>query len=920
MAYKDSLNLPQTDFKMKANLSERETNFLEKWEEENLYKKIMDSRKDSEQYLLHDGPPYANGDLHMGHALNKLLKDIVMRFKTLKGYKTPYIPGWDCHGLPIELKVTENVKEEDLTIEEFRKKCRNYAFKYVKKHVKEFKRYGVLGEWEKPYLTLHPNYEANVLEVVKTLAVNGFIYKQKKPVHWCPSCHTALAFSEVEYKEHQSPSIYVKFEDIEDKNTYFVIWTTTPWTIPANYAIALNPHFKYLKLKVNDEYWIVAEKLWEDMAKKIGIEDYEIVDTYTGDELAGKKCQHPLIENRKSKVVLADYVTAEEGTGCVHTAPGHGEDDFYTGLKHDLPIFAPVDDRGRYTEEFEELEGQKVLESNEDVVELLKNVKALINVNKVTHSYPHCERCKNPVIFRATEQWFIDVDKNDLRKNTLKSIKDVKWVPPTSENRITSMVAERPDWCISRQRSWGIPLPFFHCDDCGEDIIDNEKIFNRVIEFVKENGTDAWFVKNENEILGDLNNCPNCGSGNLVKSVNILDVWIDSGSSFKSVVEAWKGIKNKADMYLEGSDQHRGWFQSSILLSNAVNNQAPFNEVITHGFVVDANGKKMSKSIGNVTSPKEIIEKYGADSLRLWVASENYRDDVPVSDEIMKRVTEAYRRIRNTFRFILGNLYDFDPDKNRVKYKNMPELDRYMLYRLKNIVDKSNKAYENYNFHKIYHMVRNFCVKDLSGFYLDGAKSVLYPYREDSIERRSIQTVMWDILKALTKILSPILVYTTEEVWEYLNNIKKEEDSVHLSYWPEIEIETDKEFINRWDKVYEIRGTIQKLLEAKRENGEIGHALDSYVYLFSENDNELKMLQNLKEQIKRANVVSNVYIEKRDDMIQDEYYEDIYISVEKSPDKKCARCWEYSHKVGSFDDYEDLCERCREIVLEKEKK
>lgn len=916
MAYKESLNLPKTDFPMKANLAEKEKKYLNIWEEKNLYKKTLKNRENSKEFFLHDGPPYANGDIHMGTALNKVLKDIVIRYKNLKGFKTPYVPGWDCHGLPIELKVTETINEDDFPLPEFRKKCRNHAFKFVKKQKKDFKRMGVQGGWENPYLTLHPLYEASVIEVVKNLALNGFIYKQKKPVHWCPSCHTALAFSEVVYRDHESPSIYVKFEDNSEKNTFFIIWTTTPWTIPANYAIALHPKFTYIKVKVDGENWIVAERLWDDMREKIGVDKFEILKKYKGKELEGKTCQHPIIEDRDSQVVLADYVTDEEGTGCVHTAPGHGEDDFYTGIKYDLPIFAPVDDKGRYTKEFESMEGTKVLEANNEIVDRLKEKNALVNVTNVKHQYPHCDRCKNPVIFRATEQWFIDVDNNDLRKHTLEEIKNVKWIPKTGENRITAMVGDRPDWCISRQRSWGIPLPFFKCNDCGADIIDNEKILNKVVEFTKKEGSDGWFTHSEEEILGKLNKCPSCGSKNLQKDTNILDVWIDSGSSWKGAVENWPGVKDKADMYLEGSDQHRGWFQSSILLSNAVNNQAPFDEVITHGFVVDADGKKMSKSLGNVTYPKEIIDKYGADSLRLWVASENYKDDVPVSDVIMKRVTEAYRRIRNTFRFILGNLYDFNPDKDTVNFGDLFEMDKYMLYRLDNLIKKSEEAYENYDFHKIYHLVRNFCVIDLSGFYLDGAKSVLYPEKPNSLKRRSIQTVMWKIITSLTKILSPILVFTTEEVWDYVKNIGAKEESVHLTEWPVLEVNFEEDFIKRWEMIFEIRKDIQKILELKREKGEIGHSLDSYLYLYSEDEDILKILRNLKDQIKRANVVSEVRIEKLKKMKKSENFDEILIDVKKSEDKKCSRCWEYSSTVGKNDEYEDLCERCLNIVKE----
>ena len=917
MDYKKTLNLPKTDFPMRANLPTKEKEILKKWNEgEGVYKKIISKRKENKPFILHDGPPYANGTIHLGHALNKSLKDFVVKYKSLKGFYTPYIPGWDCHGMPIEHEVSKTITEE-ITVDKFRKKCRNFALKFVEKQKKDFERLGVFGDWEHPYLTLQPEYEAGILSIFKKMVLDGYVFRQRKPVYWCPSCHTALAEAEVEYHDHTSPTVYVKFEDKNEKNSYFVIWTTTPWTLPANVAIALHPDFDYVKVKVGDEFWIVGEPLWDAMRNEVGVEDFEIVEKYKGKELEGRVCQHPFIDERESKVVLADYVTDDAGTGCVHTAPGHGQEDYLTGLKYGLPILNPVDDEGRFTDEFALMKGEYVFDANSKIIELLKEKNALIYTNKIVHSYPHCWRCKTPLIFRATEQWFIDINHNDLRKEALKQIKDTEWIPAWGENRITSMVSDRPEWCVSRQRTWGVPITMFYCEDCKEYVID-EKIFDRVIDFIKENGTDGWFTHTEEEILGDLYKCPKCGGTHLKKDMNIFDVWFESGGSYKSVMETREELEPKADLYLEGSDQHRGWFQSTLLMSTAERGEAPFTTVLTHGYVVDGKGRKMSKSAGNGIAPQDIIKQYGADIVRLWVASEDYKNDVTISDEIIKRVVDAYRRIRNTFRFMLGTLFDFDPEKDSVSIEKMPEYDRFMMYELKKFLNRMETAYDNYEFHKIYHGIHNYCVVNLSALYLDGAKSLLYAEEKNDLKRRAIQTVVWNTILNLTKIISPILSFTAEEVWGHLKTISPSlEESVHLSDWPELNYEIDESFYEKWQKLLALRDMVKKVLEDKRQKGEIGHSLDAYVYFYSENNEIADFIKAHLEDFRRANIVSGVYFEKIDDMIKfDE--EELLIGAIKSPHKKCERCWEYSKTVGEDSEYPDLCVRCA-TVLKKNK-
>ncbi|HOO59413.1 MAG TPA: isoleucine--tRNA ligase [Candidatus Mcinerneyibacteriales bacterium] len=917
MDYKETLNLPKTDFPMRANLPVREKEILEKWsQDKGIYKAIISKRENGEKYILHDGPPYANGMIHMGHALNKTLKDFILKYKSLKGYKTPYIPGWDCHGLPIELEVSKQPGSEALSVPEFRRKCRNYALKFVEKQRKDFERLGIFGEWENPYLTIDRSYEKGIVEIFTKLVMDGYIFRQKKPVYWCSHCTTALAEAEIEYGDHTSPSITVKFEDARKKGTFFIIWTTTPWTLPANVAIALHPDFTYVDVAVNGEHWIVGEPLLEKMMQETGITDYKVTEKFTGRELEGREAEHPFIEGRLSRVVLADYVTDDTGTGCVHTAPGHGQEDYITGLKYGLPILNPVDDNGRFTAEFKPMEGVSVFEANEPIIELLRQKNALVHVAKITHSYPHCWRCKKPVIFRATEQWFVKIDHKELRKHILDEISRTRWIPEWGENRIRGMVQDRPDWCISRQRSWGVPITMFHCPECSQYAVD-EKIMKRAVEFIGEEGSDGWFTRTEDEILGELNRCPSCGHQGLEKDMNILDVWFESGSSYKSVVEKEEALGLPADLYLEGSDQHRGWFNSAITLSTAEQGKAPFKTVLTHGFIVDGEGRKMSKSQGNGVDPQDIIKEYGADVLRLWIASENYRNDVPLSSEIMKRIAEAYRRIRNTLRFMLGVLNGFDVEKGRVAYEDMPEIDRHMMLELKSLTDYVDKAYDEFEFHKVFHTIHQYCTVKLSSSYLDGSKSNLYADGEEWMSRRATLTVIWETVYALTRMLAPLIPFTAEEVWGYLREMSPLEESVHLALWPVIDCPEDKVLAEKWMRLDALRDDIRRILEAKRNSGEIGHSLDAYIYLYTENKDDELFLKSHLDDLRRMNIVSSVFVEQREEMSPCHDWPGLSIAAVKSPHDKCARCWEYSPTVGKSGKHPDLCSRCVRVLEEE---
>ncbi len=918
--YQQTLQLPKTEFPMRANLPKREPEMLKDWEEQSYYEKLQNKRKEQgmPEFILHDGPPYANGHIHIGTALNKVLKDIVVRSKSLEGYRVPYVPGWDTHGLPIELRAIKElgVDREKASILELRQKCKSYALQYMDIQRNEFKRLGIWGEWDNPYLTLAPEYEAKQVEVFGQMASKGFIYKALKPVYWCADCETALAEAEIEYDDHRSPSIYVRFAVsdgngvLAEEDTYFVIWTTTPWTIPANLAICLNPHLDYVLIDSDKGKLVVAKGLLEDFAEAVELETYQIKQEFTGAQLEGIVCRHPLYE-RESLVILGDHATLEAGTGCVHTAPGHGQEDYLVGLKYDLEVYAPVDEGGRFTEEAGVYQGIRTVDANKVVTQDLNEVGALLKLDFVNHSYPHCWRCKEPVFFRATEQWFASLD--GFRQTMLDAIKEVKWVPSWGIDRITNMVADRGDWCISRQRTWGVPIPIFYCH-CGEAIIEEQTTKSVASVFCQE-GSDAWWTKSAQELLPTGYKCPKCGGTDFSKETDIMDVWFDSGVSHAAVLEQRNNLRWPADLYLEGSDQHRGWFQSSLSTSIAAYGQAPYKSVLTHGFVVDGDGKKMSKSLGNVVEPGKVIKQYGADILRMWVASAEYRGDIRVSDDILKQLSEAYRRIRNTARFILGNLQDFDPTVDSVSYQDMSELDRWALMQLSRLSKRVREAYAKYDFHVVYHSVYAFCSLDLGGFYLDVLKDRLYCDAKDSQHRRSAQTAIYLILDELVKLISPVMVFTADEIWQYLPKPNKEE-SVHLSRFGQLPAEYyDEELTAKWGKVLEVRRVVTKGLEEARTAKKIGSSNEAMVTIFG-NEQVRNDLSKFEGSLEMLFMVSQVELRELDQALSASIGDDklgIKVLVEPAKSEKCQRCWRLSPTVRSTSDL-PLCQRCADVT------
>lgn len=929
MDYRETLNLPQTDFPMRGNLPKREPQIQEKWEKEDTYNKILEARKDAPLYILHDGPPYANGNIHLGHALNKILKDIVMKYKTLRGYKTPYVPGWDTHGLPIEHQVvkTGKINKHEIDPVELREKCEIYARKYVDIQKEQFKRLGILGDWDHPYLTLQHEYEAKQIEVFGKMANKGYIYKGLKPVYWCASCETALAEAEVEYADKKSLSIYVKFavpsqekEKVtelskisEDINV--VIWTTTPWTLPANVAISVNPDFVYALVKVHDEVYLIAKDLVEQVMKELSIGEFEVLMTIDGKKLEGLQAQHPFME-RTSTIILGEHVTLEQGTGCVHTAPGHGQEDFEVGLKYKLPVINPVQNNGVFTSEAGKYAGMHINKANTLIIEDLKESGALLYTSEITHQYPHCWRCKHPIVFRATEQWFASVE--GFRQEALNEIKNVKWIPTWGQDRITNMVADRYDWCISRQRVWGVPIPIFYCKECNKELINDETI-KAVADLFRREGSNAWFAKEPNEILPEGIVCPQCGGRHFRKETDIMDVWFDSGTSHEAVLEARPELRGPADLYLEGSDQHRGWFQSSLLTSVATKGKAPYGAVLTHGYVVDGEGKKMSKSLGNVISPQKVIDQYGADILRLWVASSDFKSDIRVSSNILKQMAEVYRRIRNTCRFILGNLYDFIPENNKVAYEKLDDLDKWALLRLHKLIKRVTQSYEDFDFHMLYHDIHNFCAVDMSSFYLDVLKDRLYTSGTDSVERRAAQTVMYEILVVLVKLFAPILPHTAAEVWQHLPEDVARQQDVIVTDWPDVKEEyLDEKLADRWDNILELKNEISKALEGARKNKIIGHALDAKVTLYLPEDSIIREMAD-ESLLKMVCIVSQIEFANAGDDIEDVFYTSdeisgLKIKIEQAPGVKCERCWMYSDEIGQDKVHSTLCPRCAEVV------
>ncbi|WAM30614.1 isoleucine--tRNA ligase [Caldicellulosiruptor naganoensis] len=920
MDWSQTLNLPKTDFPMRANLAQREPEFLKFWEERRIFEKMLKKNKGVKKFILHDGPPYANGDIHLGHALNKVLKDIVNKYKALRGYYTPYIPGWDTHGLPIEQQVIKQlgVNRHEIDAIEFRKKCKEFALNYIDIQRNQFKRLGVFGEWENPYMTLDPKFEARQIRVFGEMAKKGYIYKGLKPVYWCPSCETALAEAEIEYQEDKTYSIYVKFEVINDKGlftnlnlggkkVYIVIWTTTTWTLPGNLAIALNADFDYSLIDVGKEILIMATGLVERVMKTNKIEDYKEIARFKGKELEYVECKHPFLD-RTSLVILGEHVTLEAGTGCVHTAPGHGEEDFEVCQRYNIPVIVPVDNKGYLTQEAGKFAGLFYEDSNKEIAKELESSGHLLGVEKITHQYPHCWRCKNPVIFRATEQWFASV--KGFREEALKAVDSVKWVPEWGRDRIYNMIADRQDWCISRQRIWGVPIPIFYCKNCRKELITDETI-DHIAKIFEREGSDAWFSKDVKELLPKGIKCPSCGCEEFEKETDIMDVWFDSGSSHAYVLESREDLEWPCDMYLEGNDQYRGWFQSSLLTAVATKGRAPYKIVLTHGFVVDGEGKKMSKSEGNVISPLDIIGEFGADILRLWCVSADYTTDMRISKEIIKQLTEIYRKIRNTARFLLGNLYDFDPATDKVPYENLKEIDRWALQRLNLLVDKVTKAYEEYDYNQVYHLIHNFCVVDMSNLYLDINKDRLYASKSTSIDRRSAQTVMYEILVTLTKLIAPILSFTAEEVWQFMKYKENDAESVFLTDWPKVneEILNDGKLKAKWEKIIDIKDIVAKQLEIARNGKLIGSSLDAKVRILAKGDQK-KFLEENKDILEEVLIVSQLEIAEG---TQDE----IKVEVYKADGAKCERCWKYSPMVGANSENLAVCPRCYEVVSAK---
>ena len=926
MDYGKTLNLPQTEFSMRANLPQKEPAILDDWNKQDLYHKVLKHNAGKPSFNLHDGPPYANGDIHLGHTMNKVIKDIIVRYKNMSGYCAPYVPGWDTHGLPIEKQAIKKlgVNRHEVGPVKFREVCRDFALGYVNNQKEQFKRLGVIGDFDDPYVTLKPEFEAKQIEMFGTMAKKGYIYKGLKPVYWCADCETALAEAEIEYQDDKTKSIYVKFEVTDDKGlfadiykkvkkVYYVIWTTTTWTMPANLAICLNADFDYSIVKNGDEAYVVATGLLENVMNVGGIADYEVIGEFKGSDLEYMVCRHPFIE-RDSLVIVGDHVTLESGTGCVHTAPGHGTEDFIVCQKYKdkIGIVVPVDAKGYMTADAGEFEGLSYKEANVAIFNKLESTGALFASEDILHSYPHCWRCKEPIVYRATEQWFASVD--GFKDEALKAIKDVKWIPSWGEDRITGMVRDRNDWCISRQRIWGVPIPIFYCKDCGKELINDDTI-KVISDLFREKGSDAWFAMTPAEMLaGHDFKCPDCGCGEFTKETDIMDVWFDSGSSHAAVLQTRPELSWPADLYLEGNDQYRGWFQSSLLVSVANFGTAPYKSVLTHGMVIDLEGNKMSKSKGNGIDPLDVINKNGADILRMWVASADYTSDVKISNDLIRQLSEGYRKIRNTARYILGNISDFDPKKDMISCDNMEEIDKWAMLRLNALAKKVRDAYDSYDFHIVYHSIVNFCVVDMSNFYLDIIKDRLYTEKADSAMRRSAQSAMYTILSNIVRFISPILAYTSEEIWKAMPHLDGENtESVLLNDMPSYdETFTDSALKEKYDTLIALRSDVAKALELARAEKIIGSSLGAGVTIYAQGKT-FDEINALKDLLETVFIVSSVNLVNGEGEGVKGENKDITVKVEEAKGEKCERCW-LIRDLGTDPKHPTLCPRCASVM------
>jgi isoleucyl-tRNA synthetase len=930
---KSTLNLPRTAFPMKANLPQSEPRQLEEWESGKLYERIQQARAGAPTYVLHDGPPYPTGTIHLGTGMNKILKDFVVKSKTMAGFRAPYVPGWDCHGLPIETQVEKELggKKGSVSAADFRKMCREFALRYVDQHRLDFKRLGVFGQWDDPYLTMSNQYEACIADTFVTFLEKGYVYRGLKPVHWCIHDRTALAEAEVEYEDHTSPSIWVKFPVVADgrssplgADVAALIWTTTPWTLPHNRALAFHPDYDYVVAETNAGALLLAAERLAAVAKGLGLESTRVRGPWKGKQLEGIEFRHPFLELRVP-AVLAGYVTLDQGTGVVHTAPGHGAEDFYTGQKYGLETYAPLDDQGRFLEGLPEYKGKTVFEANPPIVALLRHRGALVGEGKLTHSYPHCWRCHNPVIFRATEQWFIDLEHAGLRPRTLEEIKNVKWTPAWGEERLRDMVATRPDWCISRQRVWGVPLVIFYCEQCRQRLEDFSALRN-VIRWFERYGADAWYRYSAEELLPPNTRC-RCGAARWRKETDILDVWFDSGSSHLAVLDPLgrKGPPWPADLYLEGPDQFRGWFQSSLLVAVGVRDTSPYRQVLTHGWTLDEHGVPMSKSRGSDFPPREVCDKWGADLLRLWAASQDFTADVRMSDRVMTQLSEAYRKIRNTFRFALSNLGDFDPARDALGGDQMLEMDRWMLERTAGLVAECRGWYEAFEFHRVFHAAHDFCVVDLSAFYFDILKDRLYTAAPRSATRRSAQTAIYQIASALVRLVAPILVFTSEEIWKHLPRRAGEPESVHFALFPKAEelgTGLDRSRVKTWETLMKVREKVLKKLEEARVAKVISSSLEAKVVLRA--PEPAAQLVEYKEWLRPLFITSQVEVSPGPpDLLNLQPNEldlsAVDVDVLSADGKKCERCWNYSTHVGESADYPTVCERCLAALAEIER-